>query len=75
MSIRGRGGIPALICGVVLAIGVFGWDRWFDQHGKGLFLAAAGVFLVLLEVRSGLHIRELLTTGEPDPVLRTGVVW
>jgi hypothetical protein len=63
-SIRGRiGGLPALIIGAVLAIGVFSWDRWFDQHGKGMYLATAGVFLVLLEVRSGLHILELLTTG------------
>jgi Protein of unknown function (DUF3592) len=61
-GIRGKGGIPALIFAAVLAIGTFSWDR-LDQHGKGLFLAAAGVLIVLLQVRSGLHIRELLTTG------------
>jgi hypothetical protein len=34
-----------------------------DQHGKGVFLAASGVMIVVLKVRSGLYMRELLTTG------------
>ena len=61
-SVWSRGGKLALILAVVLGIGGFGWDR-FDQHGKGVFLAASGVMIVVLKVRSGLYMRELITTG------------
>ena len=61
-SRRAALGELALIFAVVLGIGGFGWDR-FDQHGKGVFLAASGVMIVVLKVRSGLYMRELITTG------------
>ena len=47
----------------VVVIGAFGWDR-LDQHGKGVFLAAVGVLIVLVQVRWGLRIHELFTAGE-----------
>jgi hypothetical protein len=59
---RARSRRPALIIAAVLVIGTFSWDR-LDQHGKGVFLAAVGVLIVLLQVRWGLRIHELLTTG------------
>lgn len=57
-----KSGIPWFIPAAVIFIAVISWD-WLDHHGKGLYFAAIGVLIVLSEVRSGLHIRELLTTG------------
>ena len=60
---RPRGRWTGLIIGAVVVIGAFGWDR-LDQHGKGVYLAAVGVLIVLVQVRWGLRIHELLTAGE-----------
>ncbi|HEY9377530.1 MAG TPA: DUF3592 domain-containing protein [Jiangellaceae bacterium] len=62
-GLRPRGRWTGLIIGAVVVIGAFGWDR-LDQHGKGVFLAAVGVLIVLVQVRWGLRIHELLTAGE-----------